>query len=290
MPNTVGCRPLRPLARPADGGYDGGNHPGGCVSFQTILFACTDGVATITLNRPERLNALTNTMFRELGEALDRVAADPGLRAVLLTGAGRGFCAGADLAGDGIDADADLDDALVTLYNPTVLRLQTFERPIVCAVNGVAAGAGCNLALACDIVVAGRAASFMQAFARIGLIPDAGGTFLLPRLVGRARAMGLAMLAEGLPAETAAEWGLIWRCVEDDALMAEAGALAAKLAKGPTRAYALIKQAMAASLDNGLEEQLGVEARLQGEAGRSADYAEGVAAFLEKRPARFQGR
>ena len=260
------------------------------MTFQTILFDGSDGVATITLNRPERLNALTNTMFRELGEALDRVAGGPGLRAVLLTGAGRGFCAGADLAGDGIDSDADLDAALVTLYNPMVRRLQTFKRPIVCAVNGVAAGAGCNLALACDIVVAGRAASFMQAFARIGLIPDAGGTFLLPRLVGRARALGLALLAEGLPAETAAEWGLIWRCVDDAALMDEAGALAARLAKGPTKAYALMTQAFAASLDNGLEEQLATEARLQGEAGRSADYAEGVAAFLEKRPARFQGR
>jgi 2-(1,2-epoxy-1,2-dihydrophenyl)acetyl-CoA isomerase len=260
------------------------------VTFDTILFEAADGVATITLNRPARLNALTNTMFREIGTALDRVAANPALRCVLLTGAGRGFCAGADLAGDGIDADDDLDDALVTLYNPLVRRLQTFERPVVAAVNGVAAGAGCNLALACDIVIAGKAASFLQAFARIGLIPDAGGTYLLPRLVGRARAMGMALLAEGLPAETAAEWGLIWRCVADEALMTEAGALAAKLAQGPTRAYGLIKQAMAASLDNGLDEQLAVEARLQGEAGRSPDYAEGVAAFLEKRPARFTGR
>ena len=260
------------------------------VTYKTILFEAVDGIATITLYRPERLNALTNTMFREIGDALDTVAADRDLRCVLLTGSGRGFCAGADLAGDGIEADDDLDDALVTLYNPLVRRLQSFERPIVCAVNGVAAGAGCNIALACDIVIAGKSASFMQAFARIGLIPDAGGTWLLPRLVGRARAMGLAMLAEGLPAETAADWGLIWRCVEDDDLMLEAGKLTAQLAKGPTRAYALMKQAFAASLENGLEEQLAVEARLQGKAGRSSDYAEGVKAFLEKRPAAFRGR
>ena len=260
------------------------------MSYSTILFDGADGVATITLNRPARLNALTNTMFRELGAALDAVEADPELRAVLLTGEGRGFCAGADLAGDGIDSDSDLDAALVTLYNPTILRLQGFPKPIVCAVNGVAAGAGCNLALACDIVLGARSAQFIEVFARIGLIPDAGGTWLLPRLVGRARALGLALLADGLPAETAAAWGLIWRMVEDEALMDEARTLAGRLAKGPTRAYGLAKQAIAASFDNGLEAQLALEAELQGQAGRTEDYAEGVAAFLEKRPAVFRGR
>jgi len=260
------------------------------LSYSTILFDGADGVAAITLNRPARLNALTNTMFRELLEALDRIEADDTLRAVLLTGTGRGFCAGADLAGDGIDTDTDLDDALVTLYNPTVLRLQRFPKPIVCAVNGVAAGAGCNLALACDIVLGARSAQFIEVFARIGLIPDAGGTWLLPRLVGRARALGLALLADGLPAETAAEWGLIWRMVEDEALMDEARALALRLASGPTRGYALTKTALAASFENGLEAQLALEAELQGVAGRTEDYAEGVNAFLEKRPAVFRGR
>lgn len=260
------------------------------MSYSTILFDAADGVATVTLNRPARLNALTNTMFRELLDALDRVEADEGLRVVLVTGEGRGFCAGADLAGDGIDSDSDLDAALVTLYNPTILRLQRFPKPIVCAVNGVAAGAGCNLALACDIVLGARSAQFIEVFARIGLIPDAGGTWLLPRLVGRARALGLAFLADGLPSETAAEWGLIWRMVEDEALMDEARALAQRLARGPTRAYGLTKQALAASFDNGLEAQLALEAELQGAAGRTEDYAEGVNAFLEKRPAAFRGR
>lgn len=260
------------------------------MAYETILCDVADGVATITLNRPYRLNALTLQMFDELQDALSKVEADPQQRAVVLTGSGRGFCAGADLkaaleAGDGEGPENDLE----THYNPLIKRLQTIEVPVIGAINGVAAGAGCSIALSCDIVLAGRSASFLQAFARIGLVPDAGGTWVVPRLVGRARAMGLAMLAENLPAETAADWGLIWKVVDDDVLQAEAGTMACAMAQGPTGAYAKMKQALNASMDNSLDDQMALEARLQNEAALSHDYKEGVDAFLEKRPAVFKG-
>ena len=260
------------------------------MAYETILVDVANGVATITLNRPDRLNALTLQMFDELQEALSSVEADPMQRAVVLTGSGRAFCAGADLkaaleAGDGEGPENGLE----THYNPLIKRLQTLEVPVIGAINGVAAGAGCSIALSCDIVLAGRSASFLQAFARIGLIPDAGGTWVMPRLVGRARALGLAMLAENLPAETAADWGLIWKMGDDDVLQSEAGAMASTMAQGPTAAYAKMKQALNASMDNSLDDQMALEARLQNEAALSHDYKEGVDAFLEKRPAAFKG-
>ncbi len=258
-----------------------------------MLFERDGGVAEITLNRPDRLNALDEAMHRELVRCLEAVERDPEIRAVLLTGAGRGFCAGQDLgerAVGGEEEPPDLGRTLDTLYNPLVRRLRRLERPVVCAVNGVAAGAGANLALACDIVLAASSASFIQAFCRIGLLPDSGGTWFLPRLVGDARARGLALLGEKLSAERAAAWGLIWRVVPDGELMEEARALARGLAAAPTRGLALIKRALDASWSNDLDAQLDLERDLQREAGRTEDYREGVRAFLDKRPPRFRGR
>src|SRR5438046_790073 len=248
----------------------------------TILVESFAGYRRITLNRPERLNALTVEMAAALAAALDDAVADKTCRAILLTGAGRGFCAGQDLTEIIGASPADLD-RLLAHYHPLVLRLRASPIPIVCAVNGVAAGAGANLALACDIVLAARSASFVQAFARIGLIPDCGGTWFLPRLIGNARARALAMLAEPLPAATAAEWGLIWRMVEDDRLMDEAQALAARLASQASTALALTKRALDASGSNTLDRQLDLEGEWQLEAGSSPDHAEGVRGFLDKR-------
>jgi 2-(1,2-epoxy-1,2-dihydrophenyl)acetyl-CoA isomerase len=264
--------------------------------FETILFEIADGIATLTLNRPEKLNAFTSVMQRELRAAVDQVRSHGSVRAVLITGSGRGFCAGQDLneramsAGPGEAPALDLGASLEQNYNPLVLGLRALPLPVVCAVNGVAAGAGCNLALACDIVLAARSARFIELFSRIGLIPDAGGTYALPRSIGLARALAVSMLAEPISAEDAASWGLIWKCVDDERLMPEATQLARGLASGPTRAYALTKQAMYASSNHTLEQQLALEAQLQREAGRSADFREGVSAFLEKRPAQFSGR
>ncbi|HUJ88411.1 MAG TPA: 2-(1,2-epoxy-1,2-dihydrophenyl)acetyl-CoA isomerase PaaG [Burkholderiales bacterium] len=259
---------------------------------QPILVAVDAGVQTITLNRPERLNAFNPEMHRELRAALGRAEDDDAIRAVLLTGAGRGFCAGQDLSERDVGGDAaiDLSVTIGTFYNPLVRRMRALPKPIVCAVNGVAAGAGANVALACDLVLAARSASFIQAFARIGLIPDSGGTWLLPRLAGRARALGLALLGEKLAAEDAERWGLIWKAVQDDKLMDEAGALARALAAGPTRAYGLIKRALDASGTNTLDAQLDLERDLQREAGLTADYREGVAAFMQKRKPQFKGK
>ena len=260
------------------------------MTYETILFSAADGVATITLNRPDKLNALNPQMFADLSDALDRVDADADLRCLMITGSGRGFCAGADLtARDMGSASPDLDQSLIERYNPLILRLTGMDRPVVATVNGVAAGAGCNLALAADIVVAGKSASFMQAFVRIGLMPDAGGTWILPRLTGQARAMGMAMLGEGIPAEQAASWGLIWDCVDDDVLMAGAGGLAERLATGPTLALGHIKAAIRAATGNDLESQLTLEARNQAVLGRSHDYREGVMAFREKRKPVYRG-
>jgi len=248
----------------------------------TILVESFAGYRRITLNRPERLNALTVEMAAALHATLDEAETDKSCRALLLTGAGRGFCAGQDLTEIVGAAPSDLT-RLLDHYHPLVLRLRASPIPIVCAVNGVAAGAGANLALACDIVLAARSASFVQAFARIGLIPDCGGTWFLPRLIGNARARALALLAEPLPAATAAEWGLIWRMVEDDRLMDEAQALAARLASQASTALALTKRALDASGSNTLDRQLDLEGELQLEAGGSPDHAEGVRAFLDKR-------
>jgi 2-(1,2-epoxy-1,2-dihydrophenyl)acetyl-CoA isomerase len=259
----------------------------------TILFEVADGAATITLNRPDKLNAFNEAMHRELARALDRIEADDAIRVLLLTGAGRGFCAGQDLGdrvmGDG-DAPPDLGDTLDRLYNPLVRRICRLERPVVCAVNGVAAGAGANLALGCDLVLAARSAKFIQAFCKLGLVPDSGGTYLLPRLVGSARARGLALLGEPLSAEQAEAWGLIWRAVDDDRLMGEATALVRNLATQPTKGLGLIKRVLLASAANSLDAQLDLERDLQREAGRTDDYREGVAAFMAKRPPKFRGR
>jgi 2-(1,2-epoxy-1,2-dihydrophenyl)acetyl-CoA isomerase len=214
------------------------------------------------------------------------------VRAVLLTGAGRGFCAGQDLSERNVAADApiDLSVSLGSHYNPLVRRLRELPKPVVCAVNGVAAGAGANIALACDLVIAARSASFVQSFARLGLVPDSGGTWLLPRLLGQARAMGLALLGEKLPAEQAQEWGLIWKAVDDDELMPFARQMATALAEGPTRGYGLLKKAFNASWGNSLDAQLDLERDLQREAGLTQDYREGVAAFMQKRKPEYKGK
>src|SRR5947199_2581294 len=248
----------------------------------TILVESFAGYRRITLNRPERLNALTVEMAAVLHAALDEAEADKSCRALLLTGAGRGFCAGQDLTEIVGAAPSDLT-RLLEHYHPLILKIRALPIPVVCAVNGVAAGAGANLALAGDIVLAARSASFVQAFARFGLVPDCGGTWFLPRLVGTARARALALLAEPLPAETAAEWGLIWRMVEDERLMDEAQALAARLATQASTALALTKRALDAAGNNTLDHQLDREGELQLEAGKSPDHAEGVRAFLDKR-------
>jgi len=252
----------------------------------TLLVESCPGYRRITLNRPERLNALNVEMAAALDAALGEAAADKTCRAILLTGAGRGFCAGQDLTEIVGASPADLG-RLLEHYHPLILKIRALPIPVVCAVNGVAAGAGANLALACDILLAARSATFVQAFARIGLVPDCGGTWLLPRLVGTARARALAFLAEPLPAETAAEWGLVWRMIEDERLLPEAEALAARLAAQASNALALTKRALDAAGENTLAQQLDLEGELQRKAGADPDHAEGVRAFLEKRPAAF---
>ncbi|HEY7757899.1 MAG TPA: 2-(1,2-epoxy-1,2-dihydrophenyl)acetyl-CoA isomerase PaaG [Burkholderiales bacterium] len=261
--------------------------------FENILFEIAGGVAAITLNRPDKLNSFTAAMHGELREALQRVRSDAAVRALIITGSGRGFCAGQDLSErvmSGSGGEFDVGATLEENYNPLVRGLRTLPIPVVCAVNGVAAGAGCNFALACDVVIAARSARFIEVFSRIGLIPDAGGTYVLPRLIGAARAMGMALTAEPVGAEQAEAWGLIWKCVDDDELMPQARNLAAMLAAGATRGFALTKQALYASCGNSIEQQLALEARLQREAARTADFREGVQAFLEKRTARFSGK
>lgn len=263
------------------------------MTYEAILFDITDGVATITLNRPDKLNSFTEQMHADLRDAVNKVRIDPSVRALLITGSGRGFCAGQDLnerAMSGQKSSVDVGSTLERNYNPLIMGLQAMPIPVICAVNGVAAGAGCNFALAADIVVAGRSARFIEIFTRIGLIPDAGGTYVLPRLIGQARAMAACLLAEPITAEQAETWGLIWKCVDDDQLMSEARQLAATLANGPTKAFALTKRAIYASSNNSLQTQLSLEATLQREAGQSEDFKEGVRAFLEKRPSKFSGR
>lgn len=242
-----------------------------------------------TLVRPAQLNAFTEAMLQALIEELEQASADTSCRAVLLTGEGRGFCAGQDLA-DLPAGETDLGDRVDRFYNVAIRAIRSMPKPVICAVNGVAAGAGANIALACDVVLAARSAKFIQAFAKIGLVPDSGGTYALPRLIGDARARALAMLAEPLAAETAAAWGMIWKVVDDADLQVEAEALTQRLAAQPTQGLALIKRAFAASSANSLDQQLDLERDLQRIAGRTPDYAEGIAAFLEKRPAVFTGQ
>jgi 2-(1,2-epoxy-1,2-dihydrophenyl)acetyl-CoA isomerase len=258
----------------------------------SILVTLEAGVLGVTLNRPEKLNALDPEMHKLLREALAHARDEAAVRAVLLTGAGRGFCAGQDLGErrQAADSPIDLSVSLGSQYNPLVRRMRELPKPIVCAVNGVAAGSGANIALACDVVLAARSASFIQSFARLGLVPDSGGTWILPRLVGRARATGLALLGEKLSAEDAERWGLIWKAIDDERLAAEAAALAAALASGPTKGYGLLKKALNASPGNSLDAQLDLERDLQREAGFSEDYREAVSAFMDKRKPVYKGK
>ena len=258
------------------------------MAYEKILFTVADGVATITLNRPDKLNSFDRALSLEVIDALDRVKDDATVRAVVLTGAGRAFSAGQDLA-EAMAPGTKIQDILTTQYNPIVRRLRALPKPVVAAVNGVAAGAGANIAYACDLTLAAESANFIQSFINIGLIPDSGGTFTLPRLVGQQRAFGQMILAPKVSAREAEALGLIWRCVPDAELMNEARALAARLAVMPTKAIALTKQALNRSQGSSLEAQLDVENELQSIAGVSQDYNEGVQAFLEKRKPNFTG-
>jgi 2-(1,2-epoxy-1,2-dihydrophenyl)acetyl-CoA isomerase len=251
-----------------------------------------DGWRKLILNRPEKLNAVNPAMLTDLLTAIGAAEADPSTRALLLTGNGRGFCAGQELGSDvtpGPNGPPDLEALASTYHHEVVRRLRASRLPVVCAVNGVAAGAGASFALACDIVLAAKSARFVQAFVKIGLVPDSGASFFLTRSVGEARARALAMLGDAIDAATAAAWGMIWKAVEDADLMPEAEALTAGLARAPTAALSRMKQMFAAAGTNSLHEQLDLEARLQGESGRTGDYAEGVKAFQEKRPPVFKG-
>lgn len=259
----------------------------------TVMVTLEHKVLSLTLNRPDKLNSFNEDMHLALRASLERAHADEAVRAVLLTGAGRGFSAGQDLGDRDPRAGGDVPDLGQTLerfYNPTIRLIRDLEKPVICAVNGVAAGAGANIALACDIVLAAKSARFIQAFAKIGLVPDAGGSWNLARILGEPRAKALAMTADPLDAETAASWGLIWKAVEDAALMDEATALARRLADGPTKGLGLTKRAIQAAATNSLDAQLDLERDLQRQAGGTADYAEGVTAFLEKRKPEFHGR
>jgi len=263
------------------------------VTYEHILFTLDGGAARLTLNRPDRLNSLNDAMHAEVRDALARVRAEPSARVLLVTGAGRGFCAGQDLSDRAVSAGSapvDLGASIERNYKPLVLALRALPMPVVCAVNGVAAGAGANIALACDLVIAARSASFIEAFAKLGLVPDTGGTYFLPRLVGTARAMGMALLGERISAEQAAAWGLIWQCVDDDALTATADRIVAQFAEAPTRGLARTKEALYASPANTLDAQLDLERDFMRELGMSDDYREGVAAFMAKRAPRFTGR
>lgn len=267
------------------------------MAYQHILFSEANGVATLTINRPERMNALHVGVIAEMIDAVDRVRDEGTARVLVLTGTGRAFCSGADLAGGGAgggenrsSGPVDAGKVLETHFNPLLERLFALPVPFITVVNGVAAGAGCSYALAGDIVIAAKSAYFLQAFVNIGLVPDVGSTWLLPRLVGKARAQAMMMLGERIPADTALDWGMIYKVVDDADLAAAAAAIAAKLASGPTRSYALIRHGIRDSLDLSLTEALMVERRNQLQAGRTADFGEGVTAFLQKRPTAFTGK
>jgi 2-(1,2-epoxy-1,2-dihydrophenyl)acetyl-CoA isomerase len=262
------------------------------MSYDHILFSADGGIARLTLNRPDKLNSFNTQMHTEVQHALKALPAS-GARVLVLTGAGRGFCAGQDLGDRAVapgSKGVDLGESIDKYYKPLVLALTELPMPVIAAVNGVAAGAGANIALACDLVIAARSASFVQAFAKLGLVPDSGGTWILPRLIGQSRALGLALLGNKLPAEQAAAWGMIWQCVDDAELGPTVDALAHALAAAPTRGLARTKAAIRGSWRHSLAEQLDIEREAQRELGRSADYAEGVAAFGEKRTPRFVGR
>jgi 2-(1,2-epoxy-1,2-dihydrophenyl)acetyl-CoA isomerase len=262
------------------------------MSFESIVYSVEAGIARLTLSRPDRLNSFTDAMHEEVRQALGAVEADTSVRVLVLSGAGRAFCAGQDLNDRSVavgEAMPDLGLSVEKNYKPLILRLQNLRVPVICAVNGVAAGAGASLAFACDIVIAAKSASFLQAFSKIGLIPDTGGTWFLPQRVGMARALGLAMLAEKLPAEKAAAWGLIWDCVDDAALLSTVDALASQFAVAPTQALVRTRQAMRAAVTNNLETQLDLERDMMRELGQAHDYREGVAAFMAKRTPVFRG-
>jgi len=263
------------------------------MNFQNITFTVDAGIARLTLNRPDKLNSFTGEMHAELRTALDRIQSDHSVRVLVLTGAGRAFCAGHDLADQDMQMIngkmPDIGNVVEKHYKQLVLRLQNLRVPTIAAVNGIAAGAGASVALACDLVIATKSASFLQAFSKIGLIPDTGGTWFLPQRVGMARAMGLALLADKLPAEKAAAWGLIWECTEDADFAARIDALAKQLSTAPTKALVRTRQAMHAAPSHTLEQQLSFEGNFMRELGWSPDYAEGVAAFMEKRAPNFTG-
>ncbi|WP_299962300.1 enoyl-CoA hydratase-related protein [uncultured Roseobacter sp.] len=258
------------------------------MEYQTLIYGLKADVVTITLNRPEKMNALSTQMRAEISYAVSE--AGKSARVVVITGAGRAFCSGQDLGDRVSAANLDMERTLRDEYQPMLHAITTCPVPTIAAVNGPAAGAGANLALAADVVIAAESAYFMQAFARIGLIPDAGGTYVMPRTMGTAKAMGAALFADKITARQADDWGLIWEAVADDAFEAHWQARAAHLAQGPTAAYAAIKKVIRGSWDNSLEEQLALEARQQGQCGKSRDFKEGVLAFTEKRPASFEGR
>lgn len=262
---------------------------------EPILQSSAQGVLTLTLNRPEALNSLNRSLMEHMRAALAKAAADESVRALIITGAGRGFCAGADLVEQSdtppISRGQGISDGMTSHFNPLARDLAAFPKPTVAAVNGVAAGGGVGLALACDIVVAARSATFIQVFApQLGLVPDMGCSWHLPRLVGAARAKGLALLGDRLTAENAAAWGLIWQAVDDDTLMLRAGEIAGKLAAGPTRGLVRTREVLAAALDNDLAAQLDLERRTQFDLGNTEDFAEGVRAFIQKRPPKFTGQ
>jgi 2-(1,2-epoxy-1,2-dihydrophenyl)acetyl-CoA isomerase len=263
------------------------------MNTKNILFDINEGIATLTLNRPDKLNSFTAEMHGEVRSALEQLAADRSARVLVLTGAGRGFCAGQDLGDRAVapgGAPVDLGESVEKYYAPLVLALRALPMPVICAVNGVAAGAGANIALACDIVIAARSASFNEVFCKLGLIPDTGGTYFLPRLIGTARATGLAMLGDRLSAERAEQWGLIWKCVDDAELANEVATLAKHFSTAPTLGLARAKQALQASGLNTLEQQLALEAGMMRELGYTEDYREGVSAFMEKRTPAFKGK
>ncbi len=260
---------------------------------QSVLLDIEQGIAKITLNRPKSLNSFNVEMHEQMRAALKTVRKDHSVRVLLLTGNGRGFCAGQDLSDRNVKPDAEAPDlgfSIEHYYNPLLQTIRDLPMPVLCAVNGVAAGAGVNIALACDIVLAARSASFVQAFCKIGLIPDSGGTWNLPRAIGLARAKGLTLLGDKLSAEKAEQWGLIWQCVDDDSLEDEAMKLAQHFATQPTKGLSMIKRALHASANNSFEEQILIERDLQRLAGRTDDYREGVAAFMEKRAPEFKGK